>query len=94
MNMTLEEYEKAVDSKVEKCCANCLAWEKLEGQKEQPFWGWCRAARGSKFHALTKYIRPVPEHLETTADFLCKAFAPSFEALREVREAMIEEESK
>jgi hypothetical protein len=70
-------------NEVEQRCANCLFWKMLEGH-----WGVCRGAIGNRRGPLTKYVRPVPEHLETTSEFLCKAFAPSFEALRESHEAV------
>jgi hypothetical protein len=54
---------------VEQCCANCLFWKMLEGN-----WGVCLGAIGNKRGPFTKYVRPVPEHLETTADFLCRVF--------------------
>jgi hypothetical protein len=60
-------------------CEDCFFWKKLDGQTERPFWGLCTATRGN---TLRRYMRPVPEKLETVGPFSCAAFQPSQEAVR------------
>jgi hypothetical protein len=63
------------------CCENCFFWKKHEGQTERPFWGLCIATQSP--NVLVRYIKPVPEKLETVGPFRCAAFQPSSAAIKE-----------
>ena len=56
---------------IERICMYCNLWKQLPDQTELPLWGECIAA---KHGILNKYMRPVPEKLETVAPFGCEAF--------------------
>ncbi|HWY52890.1 MAG TPA: hypothetical protein VNZ03_00400 [Terriglobales bacterium] len=70
-------------TEIEECCENCSFWKMPEGQTTRPFWGICEQVQGPERGTMRKYIRPVPEKLETVASFRCAVFFPSIEAMKE-----------
>jgi hypothetical protein len=69
-------------TEIKNCCGNCSFWKILEGQTERPLWGLCGATRSPSGGLLHRYIRPVPEKLETVELFSCPVFMPSQAAMK------------
>ena len=71
---------------IKDCCGNCSFWKILEGQTERPLWGLCIATKSPSGGLLHRYIRPVPEKLETVELFYCPVFLLGQNAVKRAAE--------